>query len=284
MNGSLHFDYTTVGHVTIDVLQDGSRRAGGSALYSALQAARLGRRALIVTAGVPRELEELLEPYRPEVELHVTPARETTTLLTAGSGAARSQRMLAWAGPIAAPSVDCSILHLAPVARETPVDWRGSVEFVGLTPQGLLRAWSEPGGQVRLTAPAPAVERVADVCDAIVLSDLEHEHCASLIARARKAGALVAITAAERPSRLLAPDGRDVELAVPALEDPVEDLGAGDVFAAALFVALGEGQTPREAAGFATAAAAVRMRGAGAGAIGDTAAIAARLAATAPAG
>ena len=47
----MQFDYTTVGHVTIDVLDDGSRRAGGTAFYSALQAARLGRRALIVTRG-----------------------------------------------------------------------------------------------------------------------------------------------------------------------------------------------------------------------------------------
>ena len=40
---------------------------------------------------------------------------------TASAGAARSQRMLAWAGEIAEESaVDTAILHLAPVARETP--------------------------------------------------------------------------------------------------------------------------------------------------------------------
>jgi len=36
------FDYTAVGHVTIDVMPDGSRRPGGGAFYAALQAARLG--------------------------------------------------------------------------------------------------------------------------------------------------------------------------------------------------------------------------------------------------
>ena len=46
------YDYTAVGHVTADVFADGSVRPGGSALYSALQAARLGRRALIITQGV----------------------------------------------------------------------------------------------------------------------------------------------------------------------------------------------------------------------------------------
>src|SRR2546429_8874944 len=58
------FDYTTVGHVTIDVLADGSRRPGGTAFYSALQASRLGLRALILTRGAVPEIERLLEPYR----------------------------------------------------------------------------------------------------------------------------------------------------------------------------------------------------------------------------
>jgi sugar/nucleoside kinase (ribokinase family) len=52
---------------------------------------------------------------------------------------------------------------------------------------------------------------------------------------------------------------------------PVEtrdDLGAGDVFAAAFFIALADGCSPLEAASFGNAAAAVRVAGAGPGAIG----------------
>ncbi len=74
------------------------------------------------------------------------PAEHTTTLQTVGEGLERHQRLLAWAGPIEGPiEVDTAILHLAPVARETP---RGCfdahpprAEFVGLTPQGLVREW-----------------------------------------------------------------------------------------------------------------------------------------------
>ena len=66
---------------------------------------------------------------------------------------------------------------------------------------------------------------------------------------------------------------------VPTLAACVDDLGAGDVFAAAFFVALSEARSPLEAARFANAAAAVRISGAGAGAIGDRGAIDARLAA-----
>src|SRR5580704_16608227 len=103
------FDYVTVGHVTRDVIEDRAggtvSQAGGGAFYSALQAARLGLRTLIVTQGVPHEIHALLEPFSDELELRVIPAKHTTTLSTRGSGAQRSQRLLAWAGPIAEPLI-----------------------------------------------------------------------------------------------------------------------------------------------------------------------------------
>src|ERR1700759_307955 len=118
--------YVAVGHVTVDVLPDGRRRPGGTALYSALQAARLGLEATIVTRGREDERRELLAPFAGELELIVEPAPVTTTLQTTGSGEQRRQRMLAWAGPMssgsegsAAPSGASSagepgaILHLA---------------------------------------------------------------------------------------------------------------------------------------------------------------------------
>ncbi len=71
------YDYVTVGHVTCDAVEHPTGRTisqpGGTAFYSALQAARLGMRTLIVTQGVPGEIEALLAPYRDELELHVIP-------------------------------------------------------------------------------------------------------------------------------------------------------------------------------------------------------------------
>jgi 1D-myo-inositol 3-kinase len=278
MNPDLHFDYTTVGHVTIDVLEDGSRRAGGAAFYSALQAARLGLRSLILTRGVAREIEETIEPYREELELRILPARHTTTLRTIGSGSTRSQRVLAWAGPIAADlALDTSILHLAPVARESPGDWHGLVGFTGLTPQGLVRQWSAPGAEIELAPPTPAAASVAERCDAIVVSEREHAACAGMIDAAGAAGAVVAVTAGARPTTLLVAGSASVELDVLEIADPVDDLGAGDVFAAAFFVELAAGRPALEAAAFANAAAAVRVDGLGAGAIGGREQIEARL-------
>lgn len=278
-------------------MADGSSRAGGSAFYSALQAARLGQRALIVTQGVTAEIEQLLEPYRAELDLEISPAPQTTTLQSTGAGATSRQRMLAWAGVIEEDvSVDSSILHLAPVARETPARWRGRADFIGLTPQGLVRAWSGRRGEI---GPAPLDRsRLPEHCGAIVFNETERESCAWLIDATRgsdsigegpaatgehgrvdgpRGGAVVAITAAAAATALHLPDGGTARVQVPTIEEFVDDVGAGDVFAAAFFVALREGQAPSEAAAFANAAAAVRIAGAGANAIGDRAAIEARL-------
>lgn len=289
MNDALHYDYTTVGHVTVDVLHDGSRQAGGAAFYSALQAARLGLRVQVITRGAEREIEEALDPYREELHLQIQPARRTTTLQTwvygpsSGSGSERVQRVLAWAGPIRGDvAVNTAILHLAPIARETPASWRGRAAFVGLTPQGLVRQWSQPRGQIRLAVPtgaaARAAMRMAEQCDAVVVSEHERASCAKLIDAANAAGALVAVTAGERPTTIIQPNGRGkVELRVPAVEMPREDLGAGDVFAAAFFVSLADRRDALEAARFANAAAAVRVSGVGAGAVAGLAEVEARV-------
>jgi 1D-myo-inositol 3-kinase len=277
VKAELHFDYTTVGHVTIDVLEDGSTQPGGAAFYSALQAARLGLSAQILTRGNEREIEELLEPYRDELELRIQPARRTTTLQTSGHGESRSQRVLAWAGPITEDlDFDTSILHLAPVARETPMRWRGGAGFLALTPQGLAREWSGPRKQIGGCLPSQGALALAERCRAIVLSEHERRSCTRLIDRARDASAVIAITAGDRPNTILTPDGRVLELAVPLVEDVVEDLGAGDVFAAAFFIALAGGQPAREAVALANAAAALRMGARGGGAVGRLGEIEAR--------
>ena len=284
VNRFLQFDYTTVGHVTIDVLEDGSRRVGGTAFYSALQAARLGRRALIVTRGRVREVEELVEPHRHELELRVQPAQHTTALGTSGAGSQRCQRMLAWAGPIDVEqmALDTAVLHLAPVARESPTRWRGSIGFVGVTPQGLARRWSALGERIASTQPDIDAAALTSSCDAVVISEHERASCAELIAGATASGAIVAVTAGARPTTILEPGRPAVALDVHALERPVGDLGAGDVFAAAFFIALSDGRSAIDAASFANAAAAVRMSGADADAVGRTEAIWARLASDGP--
>lgn len=266
------YDYVAVGHVSCDVFPDGGReirQPGGTAFYSALQAARLGLRTLIVTQGVRSQIEQLLDPYRDELELHVIAVAQTTLLETRGVGAARSQRVLAWAGPIVERlSIDARILHLAPIAKETPVSWDGEAAFVGVTAQGLVRDW--PDGEIRTVALDSAV--LPNRFDVAVISEHERYVCEELFAAAHAFGACVAVTAGSSPTTLHLGDDvlKSPVSHVPCVRD---ELGAGDVFAAALFVALAEGREPLAAAAFAHTAAAVRIAGRGPGAIGTRAQI-----------
>jgi hypothetical protein len=282
-----------VGHVVVDVLADGTRRPGGTVLYGALQAARLGLSARIVTRGVPAEVEDLLAPFAAELELQVERSAQTTTLEMIVEGAQRRQRVLAWAGPMELRSPPQSeIVHLAPVAAELGLStsgWAvssfGSALFdgeraglLGLTPQGLVRRWSEQGAEIETGPAPPAAIDLARRCDAIVLSEQEHGGCQELVRVAAEAGAIVAITAGAGATTLLRDGEPALGVAVQALERPVDDLGAGDVYAAAFFVALGEGAEPTAAAAFASAAAAARMLGSGPAAVARRTAIEARLA------
>ncbi len=306
------YDYVTVGHVTCDAVERPARgtirRPGGSAFYSALQAARLGMRTLILTQGVPSEIEALLAPYRDELELRVIGARRTTTLSTRGSGAGRTQRVLAWAGPILEPvELDTAILHLAPVARETPVAWEGRADFVGVTPQGLVRRWEQHEGvpldtgsllgDIPLAPPDSGAlpgdisavaldpDLLPDSFHAAVISEHECPSCHALFAAARRCGACVAVTAGGRPATVHLPasaGGQVVQSAIPPVVAVRDDIGAGDVFAAAFFVALAEGRTPLQAATLGNAAAAVRIAGVGADAIGGRAQVEAVLRADEP--
>lgn len=281
------FDYAAVGHVTVDILPGGERRVGGSAFYSAIQAARLGLSTVVVTRGVPGEIEELLAPYAGELdELRVAAAEHTTTLETSGSGAGRRQRLVGWAGELS-PEVtsqlvpEAGVVHLAPVAREITTCRPREGTFVGLTPQGLVRRWNGPGSSVEPARATPEQEALGALCNAIVLSVEEREYCEGLLARGLGAGAVVAITAGPAGGSLLLPEGGELEIGGPRVSAPADDLGAGDVFAAAMFAELHRGAEPVPAAAFAAAAAAVRLEGTGPGGIGDRIAIEQRLRAAA---
>lgn len=270
--GRVPFDYTTVGHVTVDVMGDGLRRPGGSAFYSALQAARLGWRARILTRGVRAEIEELLAPYGEELSLELEEAPCTTSLATTGIGRERAQRMLAWAGEMTEePQVQTTVLHLAPVARETPARWSGEAALVGATPQGLLRTWSRPGERIVLVP----LERsqLPERCDAAVLNALERPFCEALW----HGQATIAVTDEGAPTELRVPGEAPELIEVPRIGRIRDDMGAGDVFAAAFFIALAEGEDARAATAFANAAAAIRLAGEGPAAVGERAAIEARM-------
>src|SRR5919107_3976918 len=73
-------DYLALGHVTLDRQPDGGYLPGGTVLFSTVQAARLGLRAGIITAGRPADLEGPLAPFREEVTIDLHPADGTTIM------------------------------------------------------------------------------------------------------------------------------------------------------------------------------------------------------------
>ncbi len=261
-------DYLALGHVTLDRQPDGTMLPGGTVLFAALQAARLGLRAGIVTAGRPDDLDAALAPYRAEVAIDLRPAPATTVFVNEGVGAARRQTVNGWAGPLGLTTAlpAARIIHLAPVARELDLDALPAFPdgaFVAATPQGWLRRWDADGrvSEERLALPAALAARL----DALVVSEHEAALVAETIAAVRAGGGLVTVTHGARGCTLLGP-GRPRD--VPAFPCPlVDDTGAGDVFSAALFVALAEGREPVAAARFAHAAAGLSIGGRGVSAI-----------------
>ena len=155
----MSFDYTTVGHVTVDVLGDGTRRPGGSAFYSALQAARLGQRTLILTRGAPGEIAELWSRIAASSSSKSCPPpgrrrfRPSAAARRTASGCCRgrdrsTQHVV----------LDTAILHLAPVARETPASVAGTGRLRGAHAAG-ARAGVGRGGRGR--APCGRLTRTA---------------------------------------------------------------------------------------------------------------------------
>ena len=73
-------DLLAVGHVARDEFPDAPWRLGGTALYAAVAAARLGRRVALVTRVGPGEREALEQRCRDEhIELHALSSIVTTT-------------------------------------------------------------------------------------------------------------------------------------------------------------------------------------------------------------
>src|SRR6185312_16540837 len=70
-------DFLAIGHITRDLLPDGSWRLGGAVTYAALTAARLGLRPAIITSAPPDVLAAL-DAMLPDIPLSVVPFGEAT--------------------------------------------------------------------------------------------------------------------------------------------------------------------------------------------------------------
>ncbi|MGI8856437.1 MAG: PfkB family carbohydrate kinase [Thermomicrobiales bacterium] len=278
-------EYVVVGHCALDVQPDGSYLPGGTVLYGALTAARMGMRAAMLTAGDPAALAPALAPYRDAFAIHILPTPETTIFENIPTPQGRRQTLHGWAGPILPDALPvawrrATILHLGTIADELPPDaW---AEALGITeaaltiatPQGWLRRWGVLPSPVR-HEPLRLPDALLDRLGAMVISVEERDVAESAVLRVAVDG-LGAITDGPRGVDILR---GGMTTHVPTFDVAMRDeTGAGDVFAAAWAVQLARGARTEEAARVACAAASLSITAPGPHGIPTTAAIAALLA------
>jgi sugar/nucleoside kinase (ribokinase family) len=243
-------DYLVIGHLTCDITPQGLR-LGGTAAYSSLTARALGLRVGIVTSrGDEVPTSSLLSI--PIVNMSV---ERSTTFENIYTHQGRIQII-----HHVAPNLDLNIVpdpwrsapivHLGPVAQEVePSLVRYFPDsFIGLTPQGWLRAWDQVG-RVHQTE-WPEASFVLNQASAAVISLEDVDGDESRVEEMAAACRIFVVTENTRGARLYW--NGDVRR-FPAPETPeIDATGAGDIFAAAFFFRLYTTRDPWEAARFAT--------------------------------
>ena len=270
-------NYLMLGHITSDLLPDGSTIPGGTALYAARTAQRLGMSPAIVsaTATLPVDwpstvpVASVAGSYAPIFENRYTPN-------------GRIQFLHGEAPPLTIADVPSAwrtaqIVHLGPILVETPLELMGNFPdaLIGMTPQGMMRQWQPPFPcQIQYTPFDPDPALLARI-DILVMSIEDVHGDQSVAERYAQHCGIVALTRGA--------NGADIYLAgvphhinaYPAVErDPT---GAGDVFAAALMVRYAETRNAIDAAQFAAVVAAASVEGLGISTIPDRPTIEARL-------
>jgi len=278
MSRPARIPFLAIGHTARDEFPDGRWRLGGSALYGAATAAKLGADVTLVTRAGPKELESL-ETLCQElgITLRALPSDVTTTFgFTYDAAGHRSLRLRARAAPITRSDVGRAVgtpraVLLASIAGELDeslfAPWSGAKRV--LAAQGMLRSFAADG----LVVPSPwaAYARLLPKVDAVVVSEEDHADD-----RAWLPYTTVVVTKAERGSELHS-RGEATNVAAFAVDEVIDQTGAGDAFAASLALGLAEGLPIVEAATFASAAASFAVEGLGMSRLADRARVRARM-------
>jgi hypothetical protein len=247
-------DYLVVGHVTSDQTDEGPS-LGGTATYASLVATVLGKRVGLLTAA---SFEPGLVDILGDVRVARVPAEDTTRFTNTYENLVRRQKVEVVAPSLSAKQLlpewrDTPILHLAPVAREVENDFLNAFPkaFIGVTPQGWMRAWDE-SGLVR-AAEWTNANAVLQRANAVVISIDDVDHRDRVDEWARKARVLVVTHGPA--GAVVYHKGEARHSSAFASGKVVDPTGAGDFFAAAFFVRLQESGDPIASADFANCVA-----------------------------
>ncbi|HEX9494576.1 MAG TPA: PfkB family carbohydrate kinase [Candidatus Limnocylindria bacterium] len=270
--------FLAIGHTARDEFPDGRWRLGGSALYGAATAAKLGAAVTLVTRIGLRE-RDALETLCSElgIALRALPGEVTTTFgFTYDDVGHRTLRLLAKAAPITRGDIGRAVaapkaVLLASIAGELDASlfapWSGAKRV--LAAQGMLRSFGADG-TVGVT-PWRDYARLLPKVDAVVVSEEDHAEDAAWLPYTA-----VVVTKAERGSELHV-GGATTQVGAFAVAEVVDQTGAGDAFAASLALALAEGLPIAEAATFASAVASFAVEGLGISRLADRARVRERM-------
>jgi 1D-myo-inositol 3-kinase len=275
-------DFLAIGHVARDEFEgEPTWRLGGTALYAAATAARLGVSTALVTRVGPVERPALEERCtRLGVALHALPSSATTTFGFRYLDGRRLMRLKSRARGISPSDLPAEWLSsravvLGSVAHELDRSLYGttSSDATVLVAQGYLREWSADGA-IRPREWEDADE-IVPLVTAVVLS--EDDVAGDLRAPRRwSQNGRVYVTLAER-GVLVLDRGSETTIAGYPAERVVDQTGAGDAFAAGLAIALADGRSPDDCARYANAVASFAVEGVGMDGLADRARVEARM-------
>jgi 1D-myo-inositol 3-kinase len=260
-------DFLAIGHITRDLLPDGSWRLGGAVTYAALTAARLGLRPAIITSAPPDVLAAL-DAVLPALPLNVISSDEATTFENFYTPQGRQQVLHGRAAPLALSSVpeawrDAPIVLLGPVAQEIDAGVVGGFpnSLVAATPQGWLRQWGADGAVT--PSPLASGDVLLPHVRALILSREDIGASAdTVLGEWARIVPLIAVTCSRDGAYIWEHGVRSGLFAgYPANE--VDPTGAGDVFAAAFLCELQETGNAARAIDFANQVAACSVEAVG---------------------
>jgi sugar/nucleoside kinase (ribokinase family) len=255
-------DFVAIGHVTLDRFGE-STRPGGSALYAAVTAHRLGLSVGLLTSHGD---DFPLDVIPPKIEVVSVPAADTTRFEHRQDPGGRVSHVRAVAGPLTTAAVpedwrEASLTLLAPVIDEVdpmiaPLFTDGAV---GAAAQGWVRHVKPDG----LVVPRPwrSPERLLQSVQALFLSreDIRGQE-AQVVEWFQRMP--VGVLTADRDGALLFVNGERYEIHPrPAVE--VDPTGAGDVFAATFLIQYQRDGDPWQAAAAAACAGSLAVEGEG---------------------
>jgi sugar/nucleoside kinase (ribokinase family) len=254
-------DYLVIGHLTEDITAAGPR-LGGTAAFAALTARAFGLRAGIITSvGESTSLQELQG-----IPVLRAPAEHSTTFENMRTPSGRKQVIRQQAARITLESLPdawrkAAIVHLGPVAQELEPGAAAGFpsSLLGITPQGWMRTWDKDGNVTACNWESAAA--VLPNAGAVVVSREDVHGDEDTIHTMAQQTRILVVTEGAAGS-VLYWNGDSRRFRAPSVSE-VDDVGAGDIFAAALFIRLSMTRDPWEAARFATLIAARSVTRAG---------------------